>query len=73
MSGGKDEGWIKELADTTQEIRKYIEEHEDDSPLANLRLVQVIPVLVTAVTNIEKRVSELENLEEVREIMKRGG
>ena len=43
---GKDEGWIKELADET---------------------------LVTAVTNLGKRVSELEKLEETRDLIKRGG
>jgi len=68
----KDEGWVKELADETEAIRKWIEE-QDESPYKNIRLVHAIPVLVTAVTNLEKRVIALEKLEETRELIKRGG
>lgn len=68
---GKDEGWIKELADETELIREWIE--REDIPFRSLRLVHAIPTLVTAVTNLVKRVSELEKLEETRELVKRGG
>jgi len=66
---GKDEGGIRELAEA---VRKWMEE-QDGSPYKSIRLVHVIPILVTAVTNLEKRVSKLENSEETRELIKRGG
>ena len=69
MEEGKDGGWIKELGDTTAELKKRLEEHEG----IGSQLIRVIPILIEAVINLEKRVSALEIKEEIERIIERGG
>ena len=55
-----------------EEVRKWVEEHKG-SGYENIRLIRIVPVLVNAVINLEKRVSELEIKEEIERIAERGG
>ena len=59
MNNNKDEGWVLELIDETQIVREWMEKHEDNPFVLN-RLCRLIPILISAVIDLEKRVLELE-------------
>ena len=51
--------WTDELRDEVRTLREWIEKNEKSS-FANYRLIHLIPILVDAVINLEKRLSEIE-------------
>lgn len=59
MDENKNTEWVTELREEVQNVREWIEKNEKSS-FTNYRLIHLIPILVDAVINLEKRVSEIE-------------
>ena len=59
MNNNKDEGWIVELREEIKSVREWIEKNENNET-KNIRLIHLIPILIDAVIDLEKRLHKIE-------------